>query len=108
MLKCLGLASIGLALAMAQPAFAGENCGTFVRYEPGKKVLTVKCEDRETEYELTDSVRLLTPKGEPARQGLELFSDRQRAKIGAPLTVVTETKNGKEVVVEIKLGKTKK
>ena len=107
-MKWLALVTIGWLIGMAQPASAAENCGTFVRYEPVKKLLIVKCEDKETEYQLTDSVKLLTPKGEPARQGLELFSDRQRAKIGAPLTVVTETKNGKEIVVEIKLGKTKK
>jgi hypothetical protein len=106
MMKWLALTLVGSVMAL--PAFAAENCGTFVRYEPGKKVLTVNCNDKETEYELTDSVKLLTPKGDPAKQGLELFSDRQRAKVGAPLTVITETRNGKEVVVEIKLGKTKK
>ena len=66
MMKWVALTSIASALAITLPAFAGENCGTFVRYEPGKKVLTVKCDDKETDYELTDSVKLVTPKGEPA------------------------------------------
>jgi len=104
----LALAALGLVLLNAVPGLAAEKSGTFVRYESAKKVLTVKTDDMETEYQLTDAVKLCTSKGEPAKQGIELFSDRQRAKVGAPLTVITETKNGKEVVVEIKLGRTKK
>ncbi|HLW67746.1 MAG TPA: hypothetical protein VKS79_20685 [Gemmataceae bacterium] len=102
------LAAIGAAFCLAIPAFAAENSGTFVRYESAKKVLTIKSEDKESEYQLSDAVKLLTTKGEPCKQGIELFADRQRAKIGAPLTVVTERRNGKEIVVEIKLGKSKK
>jgi hypothetical protein len=107
-MRRLVLATMGAALWLALPALAADNSGTFVRYEPAKKVLTIKSEDKESDYQLSDSVKLLTPKGEPCKLGLELFSDRQRAKIGAPLTVVTESRNGKEIVVEIKLGKSKK
>ena len=104
----LVIAAIGLIVFGTMTAQAADNSGTFVRYDSAKKMLTVKVQEKETEFALNESVKITTTAGTTANCGIDLFADENRARPGAPLTVVTETKNGKEVVVEIKLGKAKK
>lgn len=100
----LGAATLVLLLASAG-VMAAETSGTFARYDETKKILTVKVDDKETDFPINDDVKVTTPKGEPARGGIKIFASRKIAKAGAPLTVVTATKDGKEIVTEIRLGR---
>ena len=92
------------ALACTAGLTAGETSGKFVEYDKGKKELTVEVNGAKSKFTLTDDVKVVTARGESARKGLECFSNPRVARPGAPLTVVTTPKDGKDVVTEIKLG----
>jgi hypothetical protein len=101
-----------LALIVGLLAFAGlqaaEFKGTFVKFDEPKKLLTINVEGATNEFTLSDETKVMTVKGEPAKQGIKSFANPKVAKAGAVLTVVTDKKDGKDVVTEIRLGGKKK
>jgi hypothetical protein len=87
---------------------AAEIKGTFVKFDEPKKLLTINVEGATSEFVLTDETKVMTVKGEPTRQGIKSFANPKVAKAGAVLTVVTDKRDGKDVVTEIRLGGKKK
>lgn len=87
---------------------AAEIKGTFVRFDEPRKLLTINVEGATNEFTLSDETKVMTVKGEPAKQGIKSFANPRVAKAGAVLTVVTDKKDGKDVVTEIRLGGKKK
>jgi len=86
---------------------AAEMDGTFKSFDKEKKVLTVRVGEKDADFVIPDDAKITTPKGEAAKEGIKIFSSTRIAKTGAPLTIVTTSKNGKETVTEIRLGKRK-
>jgi hypothetical protein len=109
-LKMQRIASAVLVTAMvlAAPLSAAEVQGAFVKYDEPSKVLTVDVKGTRADYSLSDATRVTTIKGEPAKLGIKCFGNPRMAKPGAPLTVITVQRDGKDVVTEIKLGGKKK
>jgi hypothetical protein len=100
--KALGTLAIGLACTFALSA--AETSGRFVEYDTSRKELTVDVNGAKSKFTLTDDVKIVTARGETAKKGLQCFANPKVAKPGAPLTVITAPKDGKDVVTEIKLG----
>jgi hypothetical protein len=87
---------------------SAEIKGTFVKFDEPKKLLTISVEGAMNEFTLNDETKVVTVKGEPAKQGIKSFANPKVAKAGAVLTVVIDKKDGKDVVTEIRLGGKKK
>jgi hypothetical protein len=86
-------------------AGAAEKKGKFVKYDKEAKALTIKGEDGEATFTLTEETRVVTAKGNATKFTIGSFGDPTIAKAGALLAVVFEEKDGKVVkVTEIKLG----
>ncbi len=87
---------------------AAEYRGTFVKFDEPKLLLTVNVDGKASEFMLNNNTKVVTVKGVPAKQGIKSFANPRVAKPGAVLTVVTDKKDGKDVVTEIRLGGKKK
>lgn len=83
---------------------AAEYKGTFVKFDEPKLLLTVNVGGKANEFTLNDKTKVVTVKGRLAKQGIKSFANPRVAKPGAVLTVVTDRKDGKDVVTEIRLG----
>jgi hypothetical protein len=83
---------------------AAEYKGTFVKFDEPKMLLTVNVDGLANQFTLNVDTKVLTVKGEPAKHGIKSFSNPRVAKPGAALTVVTDRKDGKDVVTEVRLG----
>ena len=95
------LAGLVFALFLVAPLSAAEIQGSFVKYDDANKVLTVEVKGAKSDYTLNDDTKVMTVKGEPAKQGIKCFS---KAKPGAVLTLITIIRDGKDIVTEVKLG----
>src|SRR5262249_45088621 len=108
----IAMRQVWLALITGLFALAGlqaaEIKGTFVKFDGTKKPLTIKGGGATNAFILSEGTKVMTVKGEPARQGIKSFANPRVAKAGAVLTVVTDRKDGKDVVTEIRLGGKKK
>jgi len=100
--KALGVLIVCLAFTFVLSA--AETSGKFVEYDTAKKELTVDVNGAKSRFTLTDDVKIVTAGGEATKKGLLCFSNPKVARRGAPLTVITSSKDGKDVVTEIKLG----
>ena len=96
------------SIVLIASAGAAEIKGEFVKFDEKAKVLTVKVEGKDTDFTLTDDTKVMTVKGQPAKKGIQAFADPKKAKAGAPLTVITEKKDAKDAVTEVRLGGKKK
>lgn len=99
----------GLAtLLLTFSATAAEVSGKFVSYDSAKKELTVDVDGTKRSFPIPNDVKVVTANGGATKKGVELLASPKIARTGAPMTLVTIEKEGKEVVTEIKLGGKKK
>jgi hypothetical protein len=98
------LAALLVAFGFLGSVKAAEFKGTFVKFDEPKMLLTVNVDGIASNFTLNVDTKVLTVKGDPARQGIKSFSNPRVAKPGAALTVVTDRKDGKDVVTEVRLG----
>ena len=100
MLRAFAVAVVALALVVGG-LLAEEIKGRLKSVDADKSTLTVTVDGKEREFKITDDTKILNPKGGEVKQ-------RLRAKAfqnpGANLIIKTDKKDGKEVVVEVKLA----
>ncbi len=91
-------AALALVLVVACVS-AKEYKGTVTKIDTEKKTLTVKVDDAEKTFVYTDSTEFTGGKGGKSipADGLSKLADRVASK-ARPATVVTEEKDGKEVL----------
>jgi hypothetical protein len=101
------LAALLATLAMAGSLSAAEIEGSFLKYDDTSHLLTVDVKGTASTYTLSDDTKVTTFGGIIAKLGIKLFSNPRIAKPGASLTVITDKRNGKDIVTQIKLGRNK-
>lgn len=104
MLRTL-VCTVSALLIFAVGLIAAEVKGKVKSVSADKTTITVSADGKDQEFKISDDTKVLSPKGTPVK-------DREKAlkglKEGANIVVVTEKKDGKDVVTEIKVGGGKK
>lgn len=93
------LGAVALVVLFTIPVIAGEVQGEFVKYDAEKKTIVLKIEEEEKEFLIDEEAVLFTLQGKPNKFGINGLS---RFKTMRVFKLKTETKDDKEVVVELR------
>jgi hypothetical protein len=98
-----------VVLVMGVSLIAAEIKGRIVKVDASNRKITMTVNDKEQEFTLTKDARILGPKGD-LKDGLrhKVFQSERALKKGIPATLMTEKKDDREQVTEVKLGGGKK
>ena len=96
-LFALAIVTVGL--------LAAEIKGKVKSVSDDQKTIIVTVDDKDQTFSITDDTKVVSAKGKDVKDRTKAL---QNLKAGAEVTVTTEKKGGKEVVVELKMPAGKK
>jgi hypothetical protein len=98
-----------VVLILGASLTAADIKGRIIKVDASNRKITVTVNDKEQEFTLTKNARILGPKG-ALKDGLrhKVFQSERALQRGIPATLVTESKDDREQVTEVKLGGGKK
>jgi hypothetical protein len=101
------LSALVAVVLMVGVALAEEVKGKFVKFDSEGKKLTVKVDDKDKEFTITDDTKIKVNDKEP-KDKTKALGALGKLKADTEITIVTDKKDGKDVVTEIKYEMKKK
>lgn len=101
--KAFGFMAVAM-MVCAGAVMADEYKGKITKVDADKNMITVKTKDKEMELPVDAKAKFPEIKDGKAMNLKMMAKSKALEKGGIPATVITEMKDGKEVVKEIKLG----
>jgi hypothetical protein len=91
-----------LLILMGGVMLAAEIKGKLKSVDTDKNTVTITVDDNDKTYTITDDTKIVNAKsGKAIKDGLK---NEKAFKTGREVTITTETKDGKEVVTEVKVA----